>query len=628
MTLTVGEPPPVIVESNQNSNIQNTYAAQLSQAKAAANLNKKLLKPIEVIHGIPTIQFSLDERMEFAKEEGLHQAVVVKLSSNAPDVSTLRNLLPKFFGIKGQALIGQLAPRQLLIRIDQHDDFVNSLGRSVNYFKYNDGEHQIIVFPWSVGFNVKEEPTKAVVWISLPNLPTELFAMKALLSIASAVGKPIAIDKATQTKSRASTARVKAILDLMGKLPHKLRLQFLDKQMGRMVEVFQDFVYDNLPLYCNHCKHQGHDEKICHRLNENAVGSRPDEEHAVVQSDEEILVKEGYLVEKYQGDLRQLLNEKRRVPSLIEAEGVESIHHISDGAQVLSKSGNQSAIGEEMRMKDIPTATISSRMLTTTSGALKNSQMQNVTAGTLNASGDVSSGDLNRKSAGVVQRQEDRATTFRDAGQNKKFGAAKSVLVPGVNELHGNHSDIEASDLEAIVPLNTTGDQTLVGIATSYFGTASIPNFTTEDGQAGKNIDRAASMIDDTGAEVIVNATVVSMGDAANVKAGALMQQQRNPSVLHQFAENFSRHPAGHIDDIPTGQVLTSPRKFVKSPNKSVTRNKDWTEVNQTSGKKQSPGIQNQVLPSNTIGVSNSFDALVVEHDHDVKKYRNKVQQG
>lgn len=87
--------------------------------------------------------------------------------------------------------------------------------------------------------NVKEETTKAVVWISLPNPPTELFAMKALLSIVSVVGKYIAIDKATQTKWHPSTERVKVILDLMDKLPDKLRLQFLDKQTDQMVEVFQ-----------------------------------------------------------------------------------------------------------------------------------------------------------------------------------------------------------------------------------------------------------------------------------------------------------------------------------------------------------------------------------------------------
>uniref|UniRef100_M1DA27 Uncharacterized protein n=1 Tax=Solanum tuberosum TaxID=4113 RepID=M1DA27_SOLTU len=103
-----------------------------------------------------------------------------------------------------------------------------SLTFGVNYFLYNGEEHQYRVFPWSIGYNPKEETPLAVVWISLSKLSPYLFAKKSLLSIASAVGKPIAIDKATQIKSRPSTTRVKVILDLMEMLPNSIRLQFVD----------------------------------------------------------------------------------------------------------------------------------------------------------------------------------------------------------------------------------------------------------------------------------------------------------------------------------------------------------------------------------------------------------------
>ncbi|PHU12538.1 hypothetical protein BC332_19468 [Capsicum chinense] len=53
----------------------------------------------------------------------------------------------------------------------------------------------------------------------------DLFAKSSLLSIASAVGKPIAMDKSTQVRSRSSTARVKVILDLMDKHLDRIRLQ-------------------------------------------------------------------------------------------------------------------------------------------------------------------------------------------------------------------------------------------------------------------------------------------------------------------------------------------------------------------------------------------------------------------
>ncbi|PHU15097.1 hypothetical protein BC332_16302 [Capsicum chinense] len=118
----------------------------------------------------------MEKREAFAIEEGLHQAIVIKLFSGAPDLKNLRTLLPKYLGIKDHFLIGSLSPWQLFLC-----------------------------------FNYKEETTKAAMWISSPNLALDLFAKRLLLSIEATVGIPIAIDKATQIKSRPSTARIKLV---------------------------------------------------------------------------------------------------------------------------------------------------------------------------------------------------------------------------------------------------------------------------------------------------------------------------------------------------------------------------------------------------------------------------------
>lgn len=103
----------------------------------------------------------------------------------------------------------------------------------------------------------------AVVWISLPNLSSHLFAKKYMFSIASKVVKLIAIDKAIQIKSIPSTTRLKVILDIMKKLSNCIRLQFVNGKSGKLIELFKDIVYDKLSSYCNYSKHQGHDEDIC-----------------------------------------------------------------------------------------------------------------------------------------------------------------------------------------------------------------------------------------------------------------------------------------------------------------------------------------------------------------------------
>ncbi|KAF3651709.1 hypothetical protein FXO37_17882 [Capsicum annuum] len=97
---------------------------------------------------------------------------------------------------------------------------------------------------------IREEISKALVWISFPNLPPKLFAKQFLLSIAPAAVKPMATDKATLEKSKPSTARVKVELDLLAKLPQQMKLQYVDEKSAKITDHFQKFVYDNLSSCC------------------------------------------------------------------------------------------------------------------------------------------------------------------------------------------------------------------------------------------------------------------------------------------------------------------------------------------------------------------------------------------
>lgn len=121
------------------------------------------------------------------------------------------------------------------------------------------------------------------------------------MSIASAVGKPLAVDKATQDRTRPSTARVKVLLDLLDKHPKKVKIHIVDYKSGKLVDHYQDIKYDNLPKFYTCCKHQGHDEKSCRWWIENNQG-----EVEVVDEREGL----GSL-DKLQGDARAYLNAKR-----------------------------------------------------------------------------------------------------------------------------------------------------------------------------------------------------------------------------------------------------------------------------------------------------------------------------
>ncbi|KAK6778250.1 hypothetical protein RDI58_024968 [Solanum bulbocastanum] len=179
--------PLVVGETNPNPNQQTFFAPQLTTNQDVKNLTKIQLKQIQYVHGEPTIQFIKGERQVFAQEEGLHQAVIIKFSSDTLEVKDLLTVLPKHLGIKGNYLVGLIARRHILLRIDQYEYYVVALSKSVSILPFRGEQHLYRVFPWTIDFNSREETSMAAVWISLPRLSPDLFAKRSLLSMASAV---------------------------------------------------------------------------------------------------------------------------------------------------------------------------------------------------------------------------------------------------------------------------------------------------------------------------------------------------------------------------------------------------------------------------------------------------------
>ncbi|KAF3621111.1 hypothetical protein FXO38_22170 [Capsicum annuum] len=240
-------PQPLVVgEPNPNPNPQDSYATLLNPKQQTQILTKTILKPVEYNHGEPTME---------------------EIRPYAIDMQELRKLLPTKLGSPCRCLIGWLARRHILLRFDRYDEYVLSAAKSVNYLLHNGTQHQFRVFPWTQLVSIPEKKLQKLLFgYCFLIYPPELFAKQSLLPVALAAGKPIAVDKAIQEKSRHSTARVKVELDLLAKLPQRMKLQYVDDKSGKITDHFQKFVYDNLPSYCPFCKHQGHDESECRFL--------------------------------------------------------------------------------------------------------------------------------------------------------------------------------------------------------------------------------------------------------------------------------------------------------------------------------------------------------------------------
>ncbi|KAK4731332.1 hypothetical protein R3W88_024320 [Solanum pinnatisectum] len=268
MAETVSPQPRAVEETPKKPSYASISNPSTYTKKSGGKLPLKL-KRVIYVHGKPTVSFNFSDLESYIQEE------------NLPDMIDLRNSFARLFLIKGDCNLGLLDHRHVLVKLSNPEDFMEVYSRALSFITIKEKGT-----PW---FNPKEETSIALAWISFPNMSTQMFAHEALFSLASAVGTPLQVDKATTGKSKPSVARV------------KLECFFKDEKNGVVKEVLQKIVYDKLPSYCTTCKHQGHKEEEC-RLTMKVEGGLIDETKINGA--------------KFEGDLRSILDEKKKVLSL------------------------------------------------------------------------------------------------------------------------------------------------------------------------------------------------------------------------------------------------------------------------------------------------------------------------
>lgn len=225
------------------------------------------IKPITFLHGQPLIKWTELEVKRMNLIEGLQYAVVGKFSYGWPELQELRRIIPPQYGIKGECNIGLFRDKHVLIRLTLLEDFINLSSRGAYYLKARDGyQYQMRPLIYDSKFKIDKETTMALAWISFPNLLPTFFVKVCLFSLAAAVGTPFHLDMATINKTRPSCARVKVQIDLLAKLPKRVRMDIEDEVIGATRTEWVGIQYDYIPKYCKECKLQGHNEEACWRL--------------------------------------------------------------------------------------------------------------------------------------------------------------------------------------------------------------------------------------------------------------------------------------------------------------------------------------------------------------------------
>ncbi|KAG5628234.1 hypothetical protein H5410_013452 [Solanum commersonii] len=171
--------PMVVGEKNANPN-----TARIKQ------YTEKSVKPVSLLHGESMVVFDSKDL-------------------ETPELPDLRKILPQQLGFKGECNIGLLESRHVLLRFTLKEDYIAIFSKTSRSIKFAGTVIPFRIQKWTPSFSPMEETSIAMAWISFPSLPCQYFARNALFSMALAVGQPLDVDRATNDKTRPSTARVK-----------------------------------------------------------------------------------------------------------------------------------------------------------------------------------------------------------------------------------------------------------------------------------------------------------------------------------------------------------------------------------------------------------------------------------
>ncbi|CAI0391569.1 unnamed protein product [Linum tenue] len=115
-------------------------------------------------------------------------------------------------------------------------------------------DYYITVRPWRRNFNPQHaEVASTMIWARLPGLPREFINKEAIERIASRIGRPVRVDRATETGDRGRYGRVSVEVDLTRPLLSQYKIEGLTYYIE----------YEGLHRICTECGKYGHARVSC-----------------------------------------------------------------------------------------------------------------------------------------------------------------------------------------------------------------------------------------------------------------------------------------------------------------------------------------------------------------------------
>ncbi|KAG5575817.1 hypothetical protein H5410_055951 [Solanum commersonii] len=209
----------------------------------------------EIIGGKAVVVFTKEEHELLV--DTCRWTTIGKFSRGRPAIGRIRSNFTKVITTKGEVKIGAKDRYHVFIDVENEEDFNDIFSR--DSIALND-DVDMKILKWTPNFKPNAENSLAPVWINLLNLPWHYYEWDALCRIVDPIEVPLIMDKATTTKTRPTTAKLRVQIDLAKPLIYIVRVEV--RNLSGEEETFdQKIEYETLPIYCSHCKVQNHSTK-------------------------------------------------------------------------------------------------------------------------------------------------------------------------------------------------------------------------------------------------------------------------------------------------------------------------------------------------------------------------------
>ncbi|XP_059294577.1 uncharacterized protein LOC132047566 [Lycium ferocissimum] len=212
------------------------------------------------LNGVPAIIFKAKFFYEVMATE-CKFTIVGRFLKPRPQIDRLRATFEEKTPLKGTVIIGVYDNYNVFMDFTNEEDFAIIWPKRVMTIE----GMQMWMTKWSPKWRPEIDSPIILVWVLLPQLPFHCHTWYYVRQTLSPIDTPIAMDNATNGRTRPSMAKVRVEIDLTKPRINKLWIGAEDENCP-LRGFYQKIEYEAMPKYCTHCCLLGHAIEDCRVL--------------------------------------------------------------------------------------------------------------------------------------------------------------------------------------------------------------------------------------------------------------------------------------------------------------------------------------------------------------------------